>query len=304
MNKYERLINLVLALYATERPLTRADIFGRINGYEGSAESMRRAFERDKEELRNLGIPLLTTGAGGDGDEVGYRIDREQYEVSGVDFEADELTAMHVALATVQLKGTKNPESALWKLGGALAGDQSAVQPNVSLEVDAGLATLFAATNERRVVTFLYRGEERHVEPRGLAFRSGHWYLSGFDQDRQGVRNFRRDRIESEPVAGSAGAFARPEGPPPRPVRPWEMGEGEPVLTRVLVDPDLATWVEQDLGSDAIEERRPDGSVVIVLSVSSVPGLRSFVLGFLARAEVIDPPEMRAGMVEWLEAMA
>lgn len=302
MNRYERLVNLVVALYATDQPLTRGQIFERLpDGYVGNDESTRRAFERDKEALRNLGIPLVTTQID---DELGYRIDRGEYELPEVDFEPDELAALHLALATVRMEGAADPESALWKLGGALAQEGVAGGERVAIAVSDRLAVLYRAATERRVATFTYKRDVRTVEPRAVVFRSGHWYLAGFDRDRQADRNFRLDRFDSEPATGPPGEFARPEGPPPRAARPWEMGEGEPALCHLLVDPGLASWVEQDLGAEAVHERRDDGSVVFTLQVTNRAGLRSFALGFLDRAEVLEPQELRQDMIEWLEAAA
>lgn len=303
MNRFERLVNLVIALYATERPLTREDIFRKIEGgYEGADESRRRAFERDKEALRNLGIPLVVTGGEG-GEESRYQIDRARYEVPEVDLEPDELSALHVALAAVRLEGAADPESGLWKLGGVV-GDDGTPSAGVVLDVDERLATLLDAANTRRVVTFRYRGGQRRVEPRGISSRGGHWYLTGRDQDREALRNFRLDRFESDPEVGPPDAFPPPTGPPPRPARPWEMGEGDPVTARVRVDAGLAGWVEADLGSDAVVEREDSGALVVELGVTSPAGLRSWLLGFLDRAELISPPELRSEMVSWLEAMA
>ena len=82
------------------------------------------------------------------------------------------------------------------------------------------------------------------------------------------------------------------------------MGEGEPVVARLLVDADQAGWAVGFVGADAVEERRADGSVVLAVSVTNRPAFRSFVLGFLDHAEVLGPPELRAEMVEWLEAQS
>jgi proteasome accessory factor B len=60
--KTERLINLTLALLATKRHLTKSEIFKAVAGYGGSPETMERMFERDKDELRNLGIQIEVKG--------------------------------------------------------------------------------------------------------------------------------------------------------------------------------------------------------------------------------------------------
>ena len=80
--KSERLVNLTIALLATSRWLTKSEIYRSIDGYSGEVEAKERMFERDKEELRNLGIeievgsfdPLFE-------DEVGYRIRPENYRI-------------------------------------------------------------------------------------------------------------------------------------------------------------------------------------------------------------------------------
>lgn len=304
MDRFERLINLVAALYSANRPLTRDQIFDRLPGaYEGDPDSARRAFERDKDALRSMGVPVeVGDVASGWGDETGYQIRPDDYELPPIDLEADELAALHVAMATVRMEGANNPEAALWKLGGAAGAPQESDQ--VALPVNDDLAVLFDAVLQRRTVTFKYRSETRLVEPRGVAFRSGHWYLSAHDRAREAPRNFRLDRFDGSPVAGPPGEFERPAGPAPRPSRPWEMADGEPVTALLLVDGDLAGWAEQDLGSDCVSERRDDGSVVFALGVTNPSAFRSFVLGFLDRAEVLSPAELRDDVVSWLEAIA
>ena len=98
--KTERLLNLVLVLLYTRRPLTKAQIRRTIEAYAAapSAEAFDRTFERDKDELRELGIPLVTevVSAGWD-DEQGYRIDQREYALSDIAFERDELTVLGLA---------------------------------------------------------------------------------------------------------------------------------------------------------------------------------------------------------------
>ena len=86
-------------------------------------------------------------------------------------------------------------------------------------------------------------------------------------------------------------------------LEPWQLGEGEPVLGRVLVDADNAALAVGALGADAVVEQRGDGSVVVEMAVTNPDGFRSFVLGFLEHAEVLGPPELRDGLIAWLEAV-
>ena len=85
---------------------------------------------------------------------------------------------------------------------------------------------------------------------------------------------------------------------------PWQLGEGEPVRARVLVDVAQAPIATGMVGAAAVAEHRPDGSVVIELPVTNPEGFRALVLGWLDHAEVLDPPELRADFVGWLEAIA
>ena len=147
----------------------------------------------------------------------------------------------------------------------------------------------------------------RRIDPYGILFRNGHWYAVGFDADREAIRAFRADRIESEVEAGRGGAFERPEGFDPASAlrdEPWRFGDEEPVEALVLVSPAQAGWVETDLGAKAVTERRDDGSLVIRMAVTNREAFRSFVLGLLDHAEVLEPPELRADMVAWLSALA
>jgi proteasome accessory factor B len=56
--KSERLVNLTIALLATKRWLTKAEIFANVAGYSGDSEAKDRMFERDKDDLRSLGINI------------------------------------------------------------------------------------------------------------------------------------------------------------------------------------------------------------------------------------------------------
>ena len=114
---------------------------------------------------------------------------------------------------------------------------------------------------------------------------------------------FRLDRIEGAVALGEPGSFERPDEPGDGPAEPWEFGDDEPVLARLLVDGEHAVWAEQALGRDAAVEERPDGAVVFEVAVSHWPAFRSFVAAFLEHAEVLGPPSLRADMITWLEAI-
>jgi proteasome accessory factor B len=305
--KLERLLNLTAALLETPRPLSAAEIAKRVYGYPEEKSAFRRAFERDKEDLREMGIPLvLSEITNTDPPEVGYRIPKDQYYLRDPGLDPDELAALQLAASTVRLDGIEGL-GGLWKLGGPAAGADAAPDtgPEVTpIPVDRRLVVLWDAASERKPVTFTYRGAQRRVDPYRLDFQRDHWYVSGYDHLRGEERNFRVDRIEGEVVAGERHGFERPStGVPGARVEPWQLGEGEPLLARVLVDAHQAAIAIGEAGAESLVEEHDDGSVVLEMSVTNVDGFRSFVLGFLEHAEVLSPPELREDIVEWLRAL-
>jgi proteasome accessory factor B len=306
--KLDRLLNLVAALIDTTVPLTADDIRERVPGYsQESDDAFHRTFERDKDDLRELGIPIETVNVEHlEQPRAAYTILRESYELADPGLEPDELAALHLAATTIQAEGLDpdDAEEGLRKLGGlAAAGPASepgAAAPVGALPVPTALLDLFGAAVERREVTFDYAGAQRHVRPHRLQFERGRWYLSGHDLVRDAPRSFRVDRIEGAVSAGDPGAFEPPEEIPGVVLRPWELGEGDPVPTRIRIDRELARAVLADDPTLRVVDSLDDGAVVVELSVRSTSGLRNFVLTMLDRAEILSPPELRADLLEWV----
>ena len=222
----ERLLNLVIALLSTRRWLSKEQIRTAVPQYAAgeSAEAFDRMFERDKEELRELGVPLVT---GSDSawfeDEIGYRIDRETYALPEITFTPAELAVLGLASRVWQQASLAGPAArALVKLKalgvetdeGSLIG----VEPRVRTSEPA-FDPLYAAARDRTPVTFTYAtrgtGEvaERRVEPWVITSWHGRWYLVGHDRDRDDTRVFRLDRVSGRVRrTGEAGSFDVPEG--------------------------------------------------------------------------------------------
>src|SRR5439155_826037 len=137
-----------------------------------------------------------------------------------------------------------------------LGGIEGAAAPTLAALPDVpALPALFDAYRRRARVTFRYRGGPRRLDPYGILFRNGHWYVVGCDADREAIRAFRADRIESAVESGPPAAFERPEGFDPASAlrdEPWRFGDEEPVEAMVLVSPTQAGWVEADLGAPAV----------------------------------------------------
>jgi len=305
-DRLARLTNLVALLLNAPRPLTLDEIAIELeaeSGYPAGDEARRQAFERDKRVLREEGIPVEAVMLEGEGGRVGYRIDPAEYYLPDLDLDDDELVALRLALAAVPLEAGWGTEAS-WKLGDVSGAD---VPPLAALPSVEALPQLFEGWRRRATVRFSYGGAGRSLDPYGLLFRDGFWYVVGFDHDRGELRRFRADRIEGRVAVGEAGAFERPEGFDPAAAlagQPFRIGEGEVERVSVLVDAVLADKVVGELGLEAVEERRADGSVVVGVDVTNRAGLRSWVLGMRDHAEVLAPAAARADIVEWLRAMA
>src|SRR5689334_2449609 len=211
----------------TRVPRTREEFVREIAGYPEAPEANRRAFERDKEILRGMGVPI-TMETFGDGGEVGYRVRPEDYCLPDLGLTPDETAALRVAVSAVSL-GDRTGHGALMKLGEV--GDQTAA-PIASLPIAPALATLFEAFRHRAVVHFGYRGETRTLEPWGLSSKRGHWYVVGHDRDRHAVRAFRADRIDGDVACRPAHAFEVPTGfraDDHIEDRAWLLGDADPI---------------------------------------------------------------------------
>src|SRR5215831_9003413 len=222
----ERLVNLVICLLATRRFLTAAQIAATVPGYEHDLDDLReheafqRKFERDKAELRDLGVPLETGTTSAFDTEPGYRIARRDYALPDVHLEPDEAAAVGIAARLWQHAGlAAAASSGLAKLRAAGVD----VDPHATLGVepvvvvDPAFAPLQAAARERRAVRFDYRVPEedaaktRRLQPWGVVSWRGRWYVVGHDLDREATRSFRLSRIVGEVVgSGPAEAFTRP----------------------------------------------------------------------------------------------
>jgi proteasome accessory factor B len=220
----ERLVNLVLCLLSTRQYLSADKIRTIVPGYADtpSDEAFFRMFERDKSELRDLGVPL-ETGRNSVFDTVdGYRIARRDYELPDIDLEPDEAAAVALAARlwdSPDLAGAAR--GALLKLRAAgvdVHDEDAAVQPRVRAAGPAFTA-LLAAVQAGRAVTFSYRRHPgdpprlRTLEPWGVVSWKGRWYVAGHDRDRDAPRCFRLSRLVGEVTAiGPEGAVRRPDG--------------------------------------------------------------------------------------------
>ncbi|SFA85346.1 helix-turn-helix transcriptional regulator [Cellulomonas marina] len=336
----ERLLNLVIALVNTSRRMTKEQVRRSVAGYADAAsdEAFERMFERDKDTLRELGVPLVTVTGQAHGDDVGYRVDTDAWSLPPVELTSAELGVLGLAAGLWQDRALRaDTDRALTKLRAVGEGPGSAdLLQGLAPRVRAGgaaLAPLVDAVQERQAVQFAYRaastGERRTrtVEPWQLLTRTGGWVLIGHDRDRGATRSFRLSRVEGGVRrVGEPGAF-----PPPsraaldEALAAW--GEGEERRARLAVLPERAAVLRARAVPEAaagqvegqveghVEGRvagqgtgrptaAPDGRDVVVVPYRSPWELAEEVVGQGDAVLVLDPPELRRAVLRLLGAAA
>ena len=214
--KTERIMNLTICLLMARRFLPKAELREVIEEYRKLGDdAFAKTFERDKAELRALGIAIETNeGQTWGPDEIGYRILRRDFELPPIEFTAAELAALGLA-AQVWSDATQAVEAvrALAKLRAAGAdpdpGRLAALAPSVRAREDA-FAPLWKATTDAAPVTFGYHGRIRRLDPWAMTYRKGAWYVIGFDADAREPRTYKLVRIDGEVTIGPPGTVERP----------------------------------------------------------------------------------------------
>lgn len=216
--KSERLVNLTIALLATKRYLTKSEIFRTVAGYEGDQVARDRMFERDKDDLRTLGIdievgsfdPLFE-------DEPGYRIKRDKYELQLKNLTPLKLLLLSQASQVWQEAALgDSAQLALRKLkslGIESDSDSLAIQPPAMTQPPEQISELISALNNLQRISFSYISadlsqSDRIVAPYRLSRSNGLWYLIAHETSKDELRTFRVDRITSAiSLLGSPRAF-------------------------------------------------------------------------------------------------
>jgi proteasome accessory factor B len=301
--KVERLVNLTVALLETHQPMSLAELKRRTGYYDQDDERAgRRMFERDKDELRRLGVPIATLPLPFS-DEVGYRVVRREYELPDVDLTAEEVAALALA---VRLTGAEGTPLALAKLAARAPDPAELPEPTTRVELaDASVDAVADAIVDRTAVRFGYRTAAgvdgvRTIDPYAVVRRRSAGYLVGRDHDRDALRAFRLDRMTDLPVAvGEPDAFARPsdldvaaavQGP-----------EVAGIEVELAVAPPARWAVELRGGQDT--GRTHEGDPVMVLSELNPVRDRSWVLGLGADVTVLAPDSLRTAVLASLDAV-
>lgn len=300
----ERLLNLLAFLLDAGRPVTADEIRHTVAGYgqEGD-DAFRRTFERDKDLLRQLGVPLRLAPTDAWEVEQGYVLRGEEYALPDPGLTDEERAALWLAAQVVRMGGQSPDPAVLFKLGGAppaFSGAPLGADIGGAAEVLVGL---FTAVTEARLVGFEYRGRARRVRPYGLVHRRGHWYLVGPQAGEEKARAFRVDRLTGLQVGSRPGAFTRPAGfraATAVPAVPWDAGD-EAIEVTVRFDPSIAWWARRQLPAGASVEDEAGGGLIARFAVSALGPFIGWILGFDADAEVVSPPEVRQALLAHLE---
>ncbi|HVV76859.1 MAG TPA: YafY family protein [Mycobacteriales bacterium] len=308
----ERLMNLVICLLHTRAYLTAERLREIIPGYAEapSDDAFKRMFERDKEDLRDLGIPLEVGTLSHFDDEPGYRIPRSDYALPEVRLEPDEAAALGLA-ARMWSSASQGATAtrALRKLEAAgveLTPLPEGLQPRLGAG-GAGLPTVHEALREGRRLTFSYRGAndaepaQRKVEPWGVVCWRGRWYLVGHDLDREASRAFRLSRVVGEPVVeGKPGSVTVPERVDLVALVSATDQPQSDALARVKVRHDRAMGLRRqtiDVADDG------DGWDVVTVPCPDPHRLAEQVLSYGSDAVILSPAEARDAIVSRLRTL-
>jgi proteasome accessory factor B len=314
-DRTERLLNLLFALMASARPVPKHVLRDAIDAYRESPseDAFERMFERDKDELRSMGVPILTVeGADGVGGIEGYRVAADDYALPEVAFTADELAVLGLA-ARVWERASLGPaaERALLKLE-ALGGGGAVLEGPVGIETRIATAEpsfplLLDAVRTRTAVRFDYRkpgtdaAEAREVQPWGVASRRGHWYLVGFDTGREAPRVFRLSRVVGPVLrTGTPGRYDVPAGIDMASMIAASAPVPEALTAHVRVAPDRAHGLRRRASTVIADP----GGDVLELAYSDDEVLASEIVGLGASALVLEPDSLRDAVIRRLHDAA
>ncbi|QKT07431.1 WYL domain-containing protein [Gordonia sp. X0973] len=323
--KVERQLNLVICLLSTNQYVSAEYIRRNVGGYyenDSTDDAFFRMFERDKADLRDLGIPLITGPTSGFGEnEDGYRIDRERYELPDIHLEPAEGAA--VALATALWDSSEVAaiaQSAALKLRAAgidVSADQEWDVTGATAGRGSGdelvLRELLEASTARRAVEMTFQrpgttATVRRLEPWGVVTHRGRWYVVGRDRDRDERRTFRLSRITAVTQVGKAGAFTADTAPGELRALVAESVDQafreDSVRARVWVAADRAAGLRRLASDSAPAEFDGAPGDELVIEFDSTSALVRTICSAGPDAVVLEPESLRGRVVAALDAMA
>jgi predicted DNA-binding transcriptional regulator YafY len=300
----ERILNLLAFLLTVQRPVTADEIRNTVAGYDQDSDAaFRRTFERDKDLLRSLGVPLEMTALDIWEVESGYVIPADEYAIADPGLTEEERSALLVAAQAVQFAGQTTGLSAIFKLGGA---SPVLNAPNVAADLGHGLdilGLLFEGISLRKTVRFTYSGKPRRVRPYALAHRFGHWYLAAPEtSDASVVKAFRVDRMGDVRLDDESSAFEVPKGFNATDVIPSGAtgGDADEIATVRFLRDVAPVAVSQIPG--ITQHDVDDQFVDLKVPVRQDSAFVGWVLGFDDTAIIIEPERLRTRLLKHIEA--
>ncbi|KQX75751.1 MULTISPECIES: YafY family protein [Aeromicrobium] len=309
--KTERLMNLIFALLVSRQYLTKDQIRESIADYrESTPQAFDRKFERDKEELRELGITVeMGQNDKYFNDEPGYRIRRDEAELPDLELTREEAAVIGLATQVWEHAGLASESTtALVKLKAIGVDVDTSVlrmaEPRLSTD-EPSFDAMWDAVTRRVPIAFAYArpGREpmlRHLQPWGIISWHDRWYVGGFDLDRGESRIFRLSRVIGEVTTeGAPGSYEIPEGTVMKDVA-RELFPPEPEEAAVL-------RIRRDRGQSLrrlAEKVTPLGDDLdeVEIRYSSRWELASEVASYGPDVVVVSPPDVRAAVVQRLTA--
>jgi proteasome accessory factor B len=312
--KTERLLGLVVCLLDSRRYLTADQIRQAVPGYPEQDDLFKRMFERDKEDLRDLGVPLETGLNHPFDTEPGYRIQQQAYELPELRLEADEAAVLGLAARVWQRAALEGAAAgALLKLRAAgieAEEDHPApqgIEPRLGTPEPA-FGPLWEAVRDRRPVTFSYRAagrsepQRRELEPWGVVNRHGRWYVAGRDRVRDATRVFRLGRIAG-PVkfAGPPGSASVPDNADVRElVRDWDSVPARDHTAILRVRSGAGVGLRRYAVSVQPDESAP-GWDLVTTRFGGVGSFADYIAWFGPDVIVLDPPDLREAVITRLK---
>jgi proteasome accessory factor B len=302
-----------VCLLSTRRYLTADQIRAAVPGYPEQDDLFKRMFERDKEDLRELGVPLETGLNHPFDDDPGYRIRQQAYELPELRLEADEAAVLGLAARVWQraeLAGAAAGALLKLRAAGIDAGDESTalqdIEPRLATPEPA-FGPLWEAVRDRRPVTFSHRAagrsepQQRELEPWGVVNRHGRWYVAGWDRGRAAPRVFRLGRIAG-PVkfCGPAGSVTVPDGADVRElVRDWDSAPTREQAAVLRVRSGTGVGLRRHASS--VRPADQAGWDLVTTAFGDVGSFADYTASFGPDAVVLDPPDLREAVIARLK---
>ena len=304
----ERLLNLVIALLATPRFISREQIRDLVAGYASAKteDGFQRMFERDKEDLRKMGVEIQVGPTDPTTQEAdGYRIRPDDFYLPEIRLTPQESTLVGLASSVWNESALSHDVGqAITKLrasGTDISSEPlSFLAPRLTAR-EPGFDTLWEALVTRSPVSFAYHGRARRVRPWRMISRSGAWYLLG-DDESAGTRMFKLSRIEDTPqIDGEPGSYELPD---PETIRAACGSLEPPPVASVLVAVRESAAGNLRRRGTPVDRAVPAGYECVAIPYARQDEIVSAICAAGPDALVIEPGQVRDQVIAQLRFVA